>query len=115
VELDELGDSGFRIDLEQGDGRTLLRLTGKLGMEAGAAMRSAALQAAARGCPVDIDWQAAEYVGAGVIQSLVALGAAVSKSSAVLTVCRDRREIRDLLEVVGLARHFPVSTERGGA
>jgi len=115
VQLDELGDSGFRVDLEQGADRTLFRLSGRLGLEAAPAMRSAVLQAAARGCPVDIDWQAAEYVGAGVIQSLLALAVEQPKPGAGLTVCRDRSEIRDLLELAGLARYFPVSAERPSA
>ena len=102
---------GFQIHVNPDSNRTLIRLTGNLGNDASAPLRTAALRVAEYQRRVAIDWEAAEYLGIGAIQSLLALTGALPRPAIRLTVCRDCGEIRSLLELAGLSGFFPFEPE----
>jgi anti-anti-sigma factor len=99
------------VVVEQRGTRTLLVLEGDIGLDAAADLRTEAERLLAGSGGLAIDWHAAAHVGAGAIQVLLALNAALSARGGSLQVARDNPGVRRFLELAGLSDRFPVLEE----
>ncbi len=97
----------YHIETRESDTEDELALEGMIDLAAAPRLCEEARRLAGRGRNVAIDWQDAEQLGAGPLQVLLALGAALARDGRSLRVSRDNSALRRLLEVSGLAARFP--------
>jgi len=100
-----------RVVVEQRGSHTLLVLEGEIGLEAAADLRSEGERLLAGSGGVALDWHAATHVGAGAIQVLLALQAALGARGMALDVARDNPSVRRFLELAGVSGHFPAAEQ----
>lgn len=98
----------FRPTVEPGDLQTVLVLSGRIDLEASGRMLAEAERLLAGAGPVALDWRAVEHLGAGAIQVLLALEAALTARGRTLRVAGDNPDVRRFLDVAGLSAHFQV-------
>lgn len=99
---------GFRIELRPAEAANQLILGGAINLDAAARLREVVLAAANPAKDVLIDWSEAGHVGAGALQLLIALRAALAAGGHGLAVGRDNSGVRRTLELTGLSGLFPV-------
>ena len=98
----------FRIELRPAESSNVLILAGAINLDAATRLREAALTATTAARDVAIDWSEAGHVGAGALQLLLALRAALAGGGHLLDVARDNPGVRHTLELAGLSGLFPV-------
>lgn len=96
-----------RVAVEQRDSHAFLVLAGEIGLDAAADLRAEAERLLAGPEAVALDWHAATHIGAGAIQVLLSLEAALSARGRALRVAGDNPDVRHYLELAGLSAHFP--------
>jgi anti-anti-sigma factor len=107
--MEENDNPTYHVALERRDSHALLVLEGQIGLEAAADLRSEGERVLAGSEAVAIDWHESTHVGAGAVQVLLSLAAALSARGRALCVAGDNPDVRRYLELAGLSQHFPVS------
>lgn len=98
----------FRVEVRPSETCDLLVLAGEINLDAVSPLRAAALEAAAGGRDIGVDWRDAGHVSAGALQVLLALRAALDARGQVLQIAGDNPGVRRTLELAGLSRLFPI-------
>jgi len=88
-----------------------LVLAGVIDLEAARQLAAQAKGLAGGVRNVAIDWRQAEYVSAGALQVLLALGITFAGSGRRLQVGADNPAVRGFLELAGLSGHFATAEE----
>lgn len=83
-------------------------LAGQVDLDAAGRLRTEAERFLAGSGDVTLDWHAAEHVGAGAVQVLLALEAALMAQGRALRVASDNPDVRRFLTLAGLSGRFPV-------
>jgi len=95
------------VSLADRDGTAVVTVRGRTTVEACKQLQQRLLQANISGNVV-VEWEQAEHVHASLLQILLALQAMIAPRGFSLSVGKDSRQVRNYLEMAGLAGRFPV-------
>jgi anti-anti-sigma regulatory factor len=107
MEMREMDEQEPVLKVEECAEAPVIRLSGTANLEAIQSLHEEGLRLAHLGRDVVVDWSAAEYVDACVLQELIALGTALAANGKKLSVRGENPKVAKYLQLAGLAGCFP--------